>query len=375
MQIRLRSYWASKMWATNAKKTWLTLVVAAAVLIAFLVFHFSSNSRDSARVQLLGYVPDDATSVVFLDLDQLRASPFLITLYSWAPHPTEDSDYTQFVVDTGFNYERDLTQVFIAVSSHRASSSTLVLAEGKFDRKKIEAHLGRNATPMQQGNLEIYRVAAKPNDKEKPLSIAFLSDHRVAISDSENLEQVLAATNRKSTRAEWQPRFDRLAGSPLFAVIRQDPAVQTVLANRSPQLANFIDQLPWISIAAKPEGDLLRVVAEGETLTDTAASQLRDFLQGIQLLAQTGLNDGKLRQRMNPEERDAYVELLKGTEIEKISRSDAKAVRVILPVTPEFLKIAKIPGLGATPDSAADPPPSVDKKRPLSQQAKPTKKS
>jgi len=361
------------MWATNAKKNGLTLIAATVLLTAFLLFHFSSNNRDSARAQLLRYVPDYATSVVFLDLDQLRASPFLTTLYSWAPHPAEDSDYTQFVADTGFNYERDLAQVFIVVSNHGATSSTLVLAEGKFDRKKIEAYLSRNATPIEQVNLKIFRVPAKPNDKAKPASLAFLADRRIAISDSDNLEQALATANHRQGRAEWQSRFDRLAGSPLFAVIRQDPAVQTVLANQSPQLASFIDQLPWISVAAKPEGDILRVVAEGETLTDTAASQLRDFLQGIQLLAQTGLNDAKLRQRMNPEERDAYMELVKETEIEKINRSNAKAVRIIFPITPQFLKIAKLPYVGVAPDAAADPPRLVDKKKPSSRQANPAK--
>src|SRR5262249_14871436 len=125
------------------------------------------------------------------------------------------------------------------------------------------------------------------------------------------------------------------------------------------------------------EGDILRVVAEGETLTDAAASQLRDFLQGIQLLAQTGLNDGKLRQSMNPEERDAYVELVRGTEIEKINRSEAKTVRVIVPITAQFLKIAKVPqaGVAPAPGSTADPSRLVDRKEASSRHASSGKKN
>src|SRR5262249_61022972 len=125
---------------------------------------------------------------------------------------------------------------------------------------------------------------------------------------------------------------------------------------------------------ARPEVDLFRVVRVGETLTDTAASQLRDSLEGIQLLAQSGLDDPDVRLRMKPEERDAYVELVKETEIEKIDRSEGKAVRVILPITPQFLKIAKFPRVGAAPDSAAPPAP-IEKREPPSRQAKPAKRN
>jgi len=350
------------------------LAAALAILAIFLSLHFSRGSRDNARAELLAFVPADATSVVFIDLDQLRGSPFLATLYAWAPNPAEEADYTQFVAETGFRYERDLAQVLVAVINHGQSSSTLVLARGKFDRKKMEAYLGRNATPSEQGTRNVFPFAARPNGREKAMSLAFLSDERIALSDSEKLAQVFRSAEPPSGRAEWQRRFDRLAGSPFFAVIRQDPAVQTLLAGQSPQLASFIRQLPWISVAAKPEGDMVRVVAEGETLTDTAASQLRDFLAGIQLLAQSGLDDPQLRLRMKPEERDVYAELVKETVIEKIDRSEGKAVRVILPITPQLLKIAKFPRVGAAPDSAAPPAP-IEKREPPSRQAKPAKRN
>jgi len=361
------------MASTQTKKVSLTVVAIAVILAAIsLILRFSGKSSDSARAELLNFAPADATSVVFIDVDQLRPSPFLAALYSWAPHPAEDSEYSQFTADTGFNYERDLQQVFIAISHHGAVSHTLVVADGKFDRKRIEAHLGKTSPPVNQGSLTIFQIPARTG--ATPASFAFLSDHRVAISSSENLSQTLSAAVPASIRAEWQSRFDRLAGSPLFAVIRQDPALQNIAANQSPQLAAFIAQLPWITLAAKPDGDMLRVVAEGETITDTASSQLRDFLQGIQLLAQTGLNDPKLRQQMDPDERASYIELLKGTEIEKIARGDSKSVRIVLPITAQFLKVAKIPSVGAAPSPAVNSPEAADSQKRASKQAKPTKK-
>src|SRR5262249_54058432 len=156
-----------------------------------------------------------STSVVFIDLDQFRSSPFLAALYSWAPYPAEESDYRQFISDTGFDYERDLSRVFIAISNH-GRSSTLVLAEGKFQRKQIETYLSRNSQPEKEGNLVTFPVPARTGARSA--WFAFLDDHRIAISDSDNLPHILSAMMAGSARAEWQKRFDRLAGSPLFAV-------------------------------------------------------------------------------------------------------------------------------------------------------------
>lgn len=360
------------MWSAKTKKIFLALGVAAVIAITLLLACHSSRNRDSARGELLRFVPADATSVAFVDADQLRSSPFLATLYSWAPRAAEDSEYTQFVADTGFNYERDLAQLFIAVSNHGSASNTLVLAEGKFDRKKIEAYLSRSSPPSQQGHLKVFCIPAWMRDKA--IFVSFLSDRRIAIADSKNLAALLSLANNESAHAEWQTRFDRLAGSSLFIVVRQDPTIHTVLASQSPQLATFIDQLPWITLAGKPNGNLLQVVIEGESLSDTASSQLRDFLQGIQLLAQNGLNDPQLRQQMNPEERNAYAEVLKGTQIDKIGRGESKSVRVVLPITPQFLQIAAASKIGVTPAAATEPSTSP-KNKTAPKQAKPAKKN
>ena len=360
------------MWSANTKRVYLAFGIAAGIVLALLLVYFSRNTHNSARTEVLRFVPADATSVVIVDLDQLRNSPFLATLYSWAPHAAEDTDYTQFVADTGFNYECDLAQVFIAVSNHGAGSNTLVLAEGKFDRKKIEAYLSRSSPSTQQGNLKVFRIPAWIRDK--PVFFSFLSDRRIAIADSENLAALLSPMN-ESAHPDWQTRFNRLAGSPLFIVVRQDPTVHTVLASQSPQLATLIDQLPWITLAGKPNGNLLQLVIEGESPSDAASSQLRDFLQGIQLLAQNGLRDPQLREQMNPQERNAYIELLKGTQIDKIDRGESKSVRIVLPITPQFLQVAAASKIGVAPHTSTDPPSANSKSKNAPRQAKPAKKN
>ena len=122
------------------------LSTIAFLLIAgsFVTLHFSQDSAGSARQHLLQLLPTEATAVIFVDLDELRASPFLAKLHAWAPQPNADSEYAQFVHDTGFSYERDLKRLVVAISNHGSTTDLFAIADGKFDRKKIEAFLNHN---------------------------------------------------------------------------------------------------------------------------------------------------------------------------------------------------------------------------------------
>ncbi len=361
-------------------KTISILSVVAILLIAsmLLVTHFFPGSEANARSQLLRLVPADATAVIFIDLDEFRGSPFLAKLYSWAPHPAEDSEYAQLVRETGFSYERDLQRATIAVSNHGATTGLLLIADGKFDRKRMEAFLNRNGKSAQEGKWRVFRLNASVD--EKPLSLAFLSDSRIAITDSGNLAEVLTGAKAEAGHAEWNERFERLAGTPLFAVIRQDPAAQDALNSaapggfRSPALSALLNQLQWISVSGKPDGDTLRVVSEGECFSEPTSIQLRDFLQGVLLLAQNGLNDPKLRQQMNPAERDAYLEILKSADIQSIDRGEWKSVRVILSVTPRFLDVARLPP-AAVPADEPSTPRQAAKQKPAPGRAKAARKN
>src|SRR5262249_1124492 len=147
-----------KILSATAKK--IVLASGGAIVIVLVVLlvvrHFLSPIDGSARQQFLRFVPADATAVCFLDLDDFRASPFLAALYAWAPRAFPDADYSQFVHETGFDYERDLQKVFVAFSNHGEVSSALILAEGTFDRKKLAAYLSHYASPTQQGSLQVY---------------------------------------------------------------------------------------------------------------------------------------------------------------------------------------------------------------------------
>src|SRR5205085_4395645 len=165
----------------------------------------------------------------------------------------------------------------------------------------------------------------------------------IALTDDADLGIYLGASKRRGGVAEWRSRFERLAGSPVFAVIRQDGAALAAQAPgglRSPQLSTLLDQLQWITLAGKPENDRLRVVAEGES-TEATARQLVDLLNGVVILAQLGLNDAPTRQQLDPAAREAYLQLLQTADVSKIDRGDSKSVRVVFEITPQLLETAR----------------------------------
>jgi hypothetical protein len=83
---------------------------------------------------------------------------------------------------------------------------------------------------------------------------------------------------------------------------------------------------------------------------------LHEFLQGVLVLAQNGLNDPKLRQKMNPEERRTYLEILNSADVQKIDRGEWKSVRLVLEITPHFLDMARLASIAAPTEQTPTPP-------------------
>jgi hypothetical protein len=333
---------------TDEMKRYAWIGLAAAVVFlgaaGFWGYQRWNGQNGSAREDLLALMPTDASAVLFADFDELRRAPFIARLYAWAPKPQADPDYAQFLKETGFDYERDLDRLAVAIVKHEQNSTLFALANGKFDRQKISAYAAKSGTVARTGGREIFSVPVTGSPKK--ISFTFLRNDQVALTDDADLGIFLSAKKEGEDRRAWRSRFERLAGSPVFAVIRQDAAAGTALAAqapgglRSPQLSSLLDQLQWITLAGKPENDRLRVVADGDCTAESTARQLVDLLNGVVILAQAGLNDAKTRQQLNPAAREAYLELLKNTDVSKIDRGETKSVRLVFEITPGFLEAA-----------------------------------
>ena len=343
------------------KQTSLGLIVAALALPAVSYFAYQHwAQRDvSAKTEMLSLLPSDPSAVLFADLVELRRAPFIASLYAWAPQPQADPEYAQFVKETGFDYERDLDRIAIAVTRRGPDTFLLAIADGKFDKQKVSAYALKAGMVTKTSGHDLFSVPLSGSPRK--ISFTFLRDGRMALTDDSNLAAFLTAKKREADASEWRSRFERLSGSPVFVVIRQDAAAGAALAAqapgslRSPQLSALLDQLQWITLAGKPENDRLRIVAEGESAADAPARQLTDMLNGVVILAQAGLNDSKTRQQLDPATREAYLEVLKSADISRIDRGETKSVRVVLEITPKFLDAAR-PASPLAPGSAPGKP-------------------
>jgi hypothetical protein len=335
------------------------IVLAAAVILvagtaAILAYrHWHVRDSIASRSEMLALMPEDATAVVFLDLAQFRSSPFLAQLFAWAPRPAVEEDYAQFVKATGFNYEKDLDRFAIAVSQPAKESIRFAIAEGRFDRKKIEAYAERSGLRLSHNGVVVFSMNWK--NSSRPSFFTFMRDDRIAWTDDPSYTALFQKPRSQSSAAEWAEHFSRLAGTPVFAVMRQDGSAVASLAQqapggfRSPQLASLMGQLQWVTIGGKPEGEMLRVVIDGECTNETTIHQLKDIFGGIIVLAQAGLNSPETRKELDPQVRDAYLELLKSADVQSIDRGTAKSVRVIFDVTPKVLRAARSTALTGDP--------------------------
>lgn len=334
------------------------LVVVVLLAAAWFYFHSAVPDAQRAREDLLSRLPGDASSVVYLDLKDLRASTFLKQILAWAPQPPPDEEYTKFVQATGFDYERDLDRVGISFSGTPQKPRTMAVAEGRFDRKKIEAYSGHFGTLKTAAGKTIYAVTL--NNPARTAYFTFLRDNLVAVCNDASC--FFQPPEKIGSAEEWHEHFLRMAGTPLFGVMRQDSEFLSALSQktpgglRSPQLATLLGQLQWVSIGAKPDGDQLRVVADGECPNDATIRQLNDMLSGLLILAQVGLDDPKTRKQLDPKLLAAYLALLKSAEVEKVDRGSSKSVRLIFEISPQLLESAR-------GSSAADPPTKAETRK------------
>jgi len=350
------------------KRTWIALAAIIVVMGAAVFFGYRKwgLQNGSAREETLALMPTDAMAILFADFDELRQAPFIAKLYEWAPKPQADADYAQFLKETGFDFERDLKRITIALQKRGQDSTLFAILDGKFDRQKISTYALKDGSAVKTSGREIFSIPV--NGTAKRISLTFLRNDRIAVTGDANLAFFLDAKKRAEDTVDWRARFERLAGSPVFAVIRQDAGVGAALAAeaprglRSPQLSTLLDQLQWITLAGKPENDRLRVVAEGECTAEATARQLVDLMNGVVILAQLGLNDAKTRQQLDPAAREAYLELLKSADVSKINRGDTKSVRLVFEITPGFLEAARR-APPVMPGSAPGKPPLPGKAR------------
>jgi hypothetical protein len=333
------------------KRQFIALASAAGLVILLLLAYFVwFHPATSGRNAVLSWMPEDAGAVLFIDLAELRRAPFFDDLLTWSPKPDTDQEYRQFVRDTGFDYEKDLDRLAVTFEQQGGQRIFYAVGEGHFDERKIKAYAAKNGAVQKSGGTEFFSLPIAGSSAH--LFFTFLTKGRVAITNSNDFASWLHGA-RATDDGEWRERFARVAGSPVFAVMRNealreafsaDPASQALARKAtgglsSPQLSSLLAQLQWLTLAGKPENNKLRVALDAEGLEEKNAQQLADLLNGVALLARAGLSNARTQQ-LETATRESYLALLKSVEVSRVDRPDSKSVRLMFDVTPDLLKSA-----------------------------------
>ncbi len=316
------------------------LATIALLAGAYLAYRHLHGRKQGPVPELLDFMPPESGTVLYVDLAALRQSPFLKEFRSLAPSPEADRDYAEFVRQTGFDYTRDLDRAAVAMITLGKESHVFAVADGRFDRNKIREFALKTAKRETIEGREAYSTLV--SGRPKRITFAFLAHNRIALTDGPNLAGYIAPRKEDPTGAPWRERFTRLAGSPVFAVSQMNAQSASLLAHsggfRSDRLTSLAATLRWGVLAARPDGDHLRVVAEGECADEESARQLSGAVSGLVLIARAGLTDPDARKRIGPEAVSAIDEVLKNVDVSRIDRGETKAVRVAMDVTPRFLQ-------------------------------------
>ncbi|HJY86572.1 MAG TPA: hypothetical protein VKE24_07000 [Candidatus Acidoferrales bacterium] len=315
------------------------LLVLSVSALALYYARWGSRAAQRGNIpELVSLVPPDTAYLFYLDLARLRTSSFLVHLAAVAPSPQEDPEYARFVRATGFDYTRDLDRVVFAVRPDPSASLNVALAEGRFDRERISNYALGSGQRERHGDAEVFLLPPRPPSK-KPVALAFLGPNRVALADGPDargvLERLLAGREPGPSQPAMRERISRLADSPAFAVgqVGQLPENFAPGGLRSDEFSNLVRSLRWFTLAARPEGDRLKVLLEGECATQENARQLAGTLDGLRVLGQAALADPKTRQRLEPETTRLLEAMLRGIEV---SRNDLR-VRLNIELTEQML--------------------------------------
>ncbi len=316
------------------------LLLLAVVAVSVVIYwrYAISAAQSDAVPELLRYAPADAKALVYLDVAALRGSAFAADLAALGPAQKPDPEYLEFVKATGFDYSRDLDRVLFVVREVSPAQVGLALAEGRFDQAKIEAYAARSGKLARANGTDIYEIPQAASGEA--IALAFFGTNRIVFAQGPaaraRLDTFLQRVRQTTMDAEMHTRLLRVAGSPIFVTGQVDQLAAAAAARglRSDQLNNLMGSMRWATLGIRPEGELLRVAADGECTTAENAHQLAGTLDGLQMLAQSVLNDPNTRAKLEPQVAALLDAALRDLRVSQ----DGSRVRLTLELTHDQLR-------------------------------------
>lgn len=311
-------------------RRWLAPLAVVLVVLAAAIWLLRErvSHQPGSLPELIALAPVDAKTLIYLDLQALRASSFLDHLARWVPASEQEPDYKQFVAATGFDFERDLDRVLLLLPASENPGGAVALAEGRFDRTRITAYALQRGRRERVAELEYFVVPVE--SEARAVTISFLAPGRMLLAEGEKLPAAGGIS------VAMQERVWRVAGSPLFA-LGALPASAPPRAAR--QLDRLLATIRWWSLAVRPENHRLLFVADVECQSEDDARQLAGAVDGLRALGRSLLAERTVQQQLPPESAILIEALLQRGQVSQQRRE----VRFHFDVTREMLASLRTP--------------------------------
>jgi hypothetical protein len=323
-----------------------TFFVSAAVavcaigvaLMTFGIFRHGATAHASPVPELFSALPAGAPTLAYIDLAAIRASSFYQRRPDKGPIAIPNQDYSDFMRSTGFDFEKDLERVVVASwppDSPNGPRRSIAIAEGNFDRAKIHDYAMRKGKLDHQQGREVFLFPG--NDAKTTNAITFLGDRRIALVAGSSIAPVFE-NHADAAGDPVRERALRLDGAAAF-VITHVPSIPDNAGAGAPGGAQFLTlarSVQWLTVAARPEGDNLRVSLEGECDNASDAAQVKTALELMRMFGRAGLEGQKNKQSMDPATLAVLENMLAGADVTQA----AERVRILVEVTPDVWKLS-----------------------------------
>jgi hypothetical protein len=215
-----------------------------AILKRTLLIALAACSAFAADSSLLSLVSPDAKVVAGIHVDRSTASQF--GQFVLKQMQREDADFNKFVLATGFDPRRDLTEVIVSSSDvQQRKGHGLVVAHGTFDIAKLTAQ-----ARLSGGALTNYKDVQVIADKSDGW-IAFLDSRTAAAGDA---DLVRTAIDRRGQGVGIDPK--------LAAKVNEVSGKYDAWMVSIAPLSNFSGRLPDQRMNGMINGDMVQGIEQ-----------------------------------------------------------------------------------------------------------------
>lgn len=181
------------------RRRWVALIALMALALGGLAWWLVRGSRGSGegRFRLL---PADSSLAAHVDLAALRNNALLRRALASQAGPALESDYGEFVRATGFDFERDLDSLALAVSGRAGARSVHAILDGRFNRERLERYSReRRRSAITHRGRSIDEFAGSSGN---PFRMSILSDSRLVFSTAAGAGAVIQMIDRAQSLAQ-----------------------------------------------------------------------------------------------------------------------------------------------------------------------------